>query len=485
MAISKILHMKESGVYLGRHLKTTIDYVMNPEKTQDGRLIGAVNCQPEFAFEQMRNTKRRFNKPDKRQGYHLIISFTENEVTPDMAFEIANKFTNEYLEKEYEAVFVVHDNTEHIHAHIVFNSVSFVDGRKYRYEKGDWEREIQPITNRLCREYGLSEIALEGEKEKNKSNHYKEWNENRDGKFVWSDMIKRDIDACILQSYDMENFLDMLKDKGYEIKIGKHLAVKPMGMKRYRRLDTLGAGYETEAIMKRIESENLKTYRQKESKSEAAIVKCYVKRYKRANMSGLQKKYYKRLYRLGLLKKRAYSQAWKYKEDIKRMDMLQQQYLFLSKHGIHSTEDLSVVVSNLTDKKKEAMREKRKVYRESARNEELFKIAEEMSKLVSAEEAYNLGDDFFIEEHKKWNELSELLKGQGYSYMEVEVLKSYYKEQKDATYNNVRKLSKELRLGERILGELNSDEFVYEFEREEHAKKEEIIRKRGNREHTI
>ena len=141
MAISKILNMKDCGGHFhGKHLKRSLDYVMNPEKTQDGRLVGAINCQVDSAFEQMKATKRKFGKVDKRQGYHIILSFKEDEVNPDMAFEITRRFVEEYLGKSYEAVYVVHDNTAHVHSHIVFNSVSFVDGKKYRYEKGDWAK---------------------------------------------------------------------------------------------------------------------------------------------------------------------------------------------------------------------------------------------------------------------------------------------------------------------------------------------------------
>lgn len=161
MAISKILYMKDCGNHFhGKHLKQSLDYVMNPEKTQNGRLIGGMNCQPDTAFRQMMDTKKAFGKVDKRQGYHLIISFKKGEVSPDTAYEITQRFVKEYLGRQYEAVYCVHDNTDHIHAHIIFNSVSFVDGRKYRYEKGDWERDIQPITNRLCEEYGLSTIDI-------------------------------------------------------------------------------------------------------------------------------------------------------------------------------------------------------------------------------------------------------------------------------------------------------------------------------------
>ena len=146
MAISKILHMKDSGnSFHARHLKRALDYVMNPEKTQGGRLVGAINCQTDMAFEQMMDTKKQFGKTDKRQGYHIILSFKEDEVEPDRAFEITQKFVAEYLGDAYEAVFVVHDNTDHVHSHIVFNSVSFVDGKKYRYEKPAWVEQVENL----------------------------------------------------------------------------------------------------------------------------------------------------------------------------------------------------------------------------------------------------------------------------------------------------------------------------------------------------
>lgn len=135
--------MKDSGnSFHARHLKRALDYVMNPEKTQRGRLVGAINCQADMAFEQMMDTKKQFGKTDKRQGYHIILSFKEDEVEPDRAFEITQKFVAEYLGDAYEAVFVVHDNTDHVHSHIVFNSVSFVDGKKYRYENANKESWI-------------------------------------------------------------------------------------------------------------------------------------------------------------------------------------------------------------------------------------------------------------------------------------------------------------------------------------------------------
>ena len=170
-------------------------------------------------------------------------------------------------------------------------------------KKGTRAKYIQPITNRLCQEYGLSIIDVDDEKKERQHESYKEWSEYREGNFVWSDMIKRDLDACILQAKDYEEFLELLSEKGYQIKQGKHLAIKPQGMTRFRRCKSLGDMYCEEAIRDRIVKEDIAFYKSKQDIPKVSIVKCRVKRYRRAGLSGLQKKHYAKLYRVGKLKK--------------------------------------------------------------------------------------------------------------------------------------------------------------------------------------
>lgn len=322
MAISKILYMKDSGKsYHGKSLKNAIEYITDADKTQGGKLVESLNCLVDNAFEQMKQTKQSFGKLDKRQGYHLILSFPVGEADANTAMEITRKFVKVYLGKEYEAIYSVHDNTDCVHSHIIFNSVSFMNGIKYRYEKGDWAKEIQPLMNRLCREYGLSELEFEHVTDKvEEQNH--EWSVRRDGKFVWGDMIKRDLDACIIQASSMDGFLELLQEKGYEIKnapgvgTGKYLAVKPPGMNRFKRCKTLGEQYSEEAIIERINFETVSTYTSSRASRSPRIVYCKGKRFRRAKLSGLQRKYYAKLYRTHRLKKKPYSQTWKYRDDI-------------------------------------------------------------------------------------------------------------------------------------------------------------------------
>lgn len=218
MAVTKVLNIGDCGTgYHGKHLKAAIDYIKASEKTDGGRLVGGINCQPDFAYDRMKSTKVKFGKTDKRQAYHFIISFEEGEVDDDTAFEITQRFAKEYIGNEYEVVFSVHNNTDHKHGHIIFNSVNMVNGKKYRYEKGDWAKYIQPLTNRLCEEYGLSTIDISADG-KGINERYKDWNPYRDGKFIWKDMVMRDVDSCIVQASTYDSFLGLMEEKGYTIK---------------------------------------------------------------------------------------------------------------------------------------------------------------------------------------------------------------------------------------------------------------------------
>lgn len=323
--------------------------------------------------------------------------------------------------------------------------------------KGDWAKYIQPITNRLCQEYGLSIIDVDDEKKERQHESYKEWSEYREGNFVWSDMIKRDLDACILQAKDYEEFLELLSEKGYQIKQGKHLAIKPQGMTRFRRCKSLGDMYCEEAIRDRIVKEDIAFYKSKQDIPKVSIVKCRVKRYRRAGLSGLQKKHYAKLYRVGKLKKRPYSQVWKYREDIRKMHKLQEQYLFLARHNIHSAEELVGTIASLTDKKKETSAEKSRIYKARERSMELFTAADEMENLKPAEQSYRLGDIFFEDEHRKWVALEQELQAQGYSLEEVQALRRHYKEEYSEVCAREKVVCRELNTGKAILNSMIPD----------------------------
>ena len=450
--------MKDCGKsYHGKHLRAALAYITVPEKTQQGRLVAGINCVPEFAFEQMKETKRKYGKLDKRQGYHLVLSFKENEVTPDTAMELTSRFVKEYLGSEYEAVYAVHDNTRHIHTHIVFNSVSFLTGKKYRYEKGDWAREIQPITNRLCQEYGLSTIEIEDDK-LNQDVEYRETRKEQAIQYVWNSAIRRDLDACIILSATYEELQRKLTERGYECKEGKYLAIRPPGMKRFRRTQRLGEDYTIERIQERIETETLRSVARAGQGHAPRIVGGSVRRHRRPKLTGLQKRYFARLYRIGKLKKRPYSQVWRYREDIRKMKKLQNQYLFLAREDITTVPELQNAVQTLTARQKEAAREKSRLGKQKHRFQELFELAAKMEELEAAVHSYERGDFFFTEEHQDYEACQKSLAEKGYTYEEIcAVRERIIREYAEAT-SRERQLYRELRTGTGLLKEMETED---------------------------
>lgn len=328
MAITKIMHMNsEKNRNPAQHLQNALEYIQNPDKTEKLFLVGSVNCLPETAFEQMLDTKKLFQKTNKRQGYHIVLSLKPGEGTPEIAFDMARRFTEEFLGDRYEAVYAVHIDKDHIHSHIVWNSVSLLDGRKYDYKKGDWKLIIQPITNKLCKEYGLS--IIEAEYVKNSQNlSRKEWQYEQ----TFKEMIHRDAMFCASYAGSMEHFLFLMQRLGYEFKPKEYLTVKMPGRKLYHRLDKMDEYFAEERFKYCFEytSMNIPYFH--------ATNPTWIKR---SNMSPYQKKFYGKMYRLRMIEqKRFYVKSAKYAKDLMLFHKLQEEYLFLANNNIRAIEDL-------------------------------------------------------------------------------------------------------------------------------------------------
>ncbi len=232
-------------------LETAIDYALNRDKTERTCFETAINCDRDTAYADMLDTKRRWGKAGrKRKGYHIIQSFAPGEVTPEQAHAVGVELARRLLSDRYEAIVATHLNKEHLHSHIVFNSVSFVDGRMYRDTKKDYYQGIRGTSDAICREYGLSIIDPES-----RGRQYGEWDAERKGKPTVRSLVRRDIDAVIARAYTMKNFWQELARMGYQVKRGpkvKHTAVKPPGSQRFIRLDSLGGGYTEADIQSRL-----------------------------------------------------------------------------------------------------------------------------------------------------------------------------------------------------------------------------------------
>ena len=381
----------------------------------------------------------------------------------------------EYLGQGYEAVLAVHDNTAHVHGHIIFNSVNYHNGRKYRYEKGDWAKKIQPVTNRLCEEYGLSTIEIEEHGRKHNEG-YKDWNEFRDGKFIWREMIQRDVDACIMQAESFGEFLNLMAEKEYDIKQNKYLAVKPKGMQRFCRCKSMGDNYTEERIRERIRLESLETYaKRRHGEGSHTIEPPKDEFLRRTKLTGIQKTYYAKICRLRHLERLPYSKAWEYREEIRRMQEVHEKYFFLVKNGIHSLTELMAVRDNLEEKVAECRKERRELYREKRQMEPLFSIADKMAELAPAEKSYQAGDDFFEKEHLRYQALEGQLRSEGYSMEETETLRKKYKDKGSGIYQRQREIRKRLKMSEEMIREF-TESLERARDRQEEKTKQETNR---------
>ena len=329
MAITKIMNIGAGKKgKITNHLKNALDYIMNEAKTESGVLVGGWNCVPNLAFEQMVGTKELYGKTGGRQGYHIVISCPPEEGTPEQVLELMKEFAQEFLGDDYEAVYSVHSDKEHCHGHLVFNSVNMNTGKKYEYKKGDWKYEIQPITNRFCEKLGLSIMPAEYSKDPVNMNR-KQWEKEQS----WSEFIEADVKYCRGVAEDYEHFLYLLEELGYEVKQGAHLAVKADKMRRFRRLDTISEEYS---------KENLENFFAKGSFSfETPRVLTPDVKYLLKPKNPYQQKFYAMLYRMRVVEKcRFQYKSARFKEDLERMHMLQEEYLFLRRKDINGVADI-------------------------------------------------------------------------------------------------------------------------------------------------
>uniref|UniRef100_UPI00402A95B0 relaxase/mobilization nuclease domain-containing protein n=1 Tax=[Lactobacillus] rogosae TaxID=706562 RepID=UPI00402A95B0 len=327
MAITKIQCLNEAHTgNPAAHLKNALSYIQNPEKTEENVLVGSINCLPDTAFEQMMDTKVTFGKTNKRQGYHIIISFAPGEATEEKALDIVARFAQEYLKDKYEAVYAVHNDKKHMHGHIVFNSVSFETGMKHECKKGEWKHRMQPITNRLCKEYGLSIVPAEYVKEpKNLSR--KEWECEQ----CFRKMILADAEFCQSQAGSFDHFIFLMKRIGYQFEYGKYLSVKVPGGKWYHELDKLD---------ERFSEEKFRFYLDMSFTRPGFVVGNTVAIHKRG-ITDFQMKYYRRIYQARMVEQRRFDKHSAYlAKELERMNQLQEQYLFLVNNNIKTVEGL-------------------------------------------------------------------------------------------------------------------------------------------------
>lgn len=248
MAITKLMNIKQGKMGGGKHLSNSIRYIMNPKKTEDGKWIGGnAGVTSDEVYQMMMDTKMDWDKLEGRQGYHFVISFKPGEATEEIAYQVLKEFCEEYLGDNYDYVFSIHNDHDHMHGHIVFNSVNRISGYKYRYENGDWEKKIQPITDKICERHGLPPLEFDPENRNGKS--YAQWEAEKNGKPNWKKIIRADIDYIISISSNETEFLRNMEKIGYHVRKGnseKHgiyYAFRASEQKRAWRSYKLGNNY--------------------------------------------------------------------------------------------------------------------------------------------------------------------------------------------------------------------------------------------------
>ncbi|RGD18467.1 endonuclease [Subdoligranulum sp. AM23-21AC] len=231
-------------------MSKAIAYILNPEKTDEKLLVSSYGCASETAAREFEWTRKiaeqKGMNPVRIIARHVIQSFEIGEVTPELAHEIGKQFADEILEGKYEYVLTTHIDKDHVHNHLIFNAVDFVDYHAYKSYKRIYY-DMREVSDRLCKENGLSVIPPS----QNKGMGYKEYTEAKRGT-SWKQKLKQTIDRLVITAKDYDDFLRLMQEAGYEIKTGKYISFRAEGQERFTRSKTIGENYTEERIKERI-----------------------------------------------------------------------------------------------------------------------------------------------------------------------------------------------------------------------------------------
>ena len=366
MAITKILNIKESeGRNPASHLKNALEYIQNPDKTEECVLVGGINCLPDTAFEQMEETKNIFHKTGKRQGYHVIISFSpEEKVTVEQAMYVLEHFAKDVLGDDYEAVYAVHTDREHMHGHLIWNSVSMTTGKKYNSPKSNWKNHLQPITNKYCDELGLS--IMPAEYSKNPQNISRDkWEKEMSMK----EIILRDAKMCAYAAGNVEHFKYLMKRLGYVFKKDAWMEVQAPGFRYYHKLAKLDEMFSEDMLRHYVDMPWM---------AKPYFYSSDIRELHRAKLSPFQKQFYAKLYRLRIVEqKRFVVGGAKYAEDLKRFHQLQDEYLLLVNNDIKSIVELVDFISEQEERIQQIEDRQHEIYQESSSRKRSIKNEEQ------------------------------------------------------------------------------------------------------------
>lgn len=455
MATTKLLRMKQtSKKNKSVHLKNSIFYICNPDKTDGGLYVGGnAGMQPKTIYQAMQRNKERWNKETGSQGFHYMLSFPPGcGVDEKLAYQIGEEFCQELLGDDFLYVIAVHNDKPHMHVHIVFDSVSRVDGHKFHSPKGDWEKRIQPISDRLCEKYHLPTLDYDPDGDR-KGKNYGDWKREKKSEagmdgcypedeekqmiYNWRDIIRDDIDEAISAASTYEEFLQYLQ-RDYEIRDKKYLSLRPLTQEAKEalklpgngavRTGRLGSGYGKEEIQARIKMNIFKPEIEKQYKTYGnriqirEVIRLKVTRPGGWKMSPLQKQFYRRWAFTCFIRRPGYPKNWKYKKDIIEVQKLSD--------GIKYMLDQDIDTSEALNKRKQFLQEEANVLKVNINmlGTQLHRPeTEEIRKAKEQELA--LYKDALRENIKEQEQINDIFRL--YYEMETEVMENKEKESRD------------------------------------------------------
>ena len=281
MAVTKIKAIRGT-------LSKALAYISNPDKTEDKLLISTYGCASETAAQEFEWTRRiaeqKGMKPVRIIARHVIQSFDVGEVTPELAHEIGKQFADEILGGKYEYVLTTHTDKNHVHNHLIFNAVDFIDHRAYKSYKKIYY-DMREVSDRLCKENGLSVIPPS----QNKGMGYKEYTEAKRGT-SWKQKLKQTIDRFVIVAKDYDEFLKLMQEAGYEIKTGKYISFRAEGQERFTRSKTIGENYTEERIRERIQGRNPRKLQRQSDRSSISLISRIQERITEVGSKGYEHK---------------------------------------------------------------------------------------------------------------------------------------------------------------------------------------------------
>ena len=355
-------------------LADVIQYAMDSGKTQKAddeqaeilrNFVSGINCHPATAREEMLAVKKRFGKETGTVAYHGYQSFAPGEATPEMAHEIGLKLAQRLWGEKYQVVVATHlDKESHLHNHFVVNTVSFKDGIKYHRTAKDYH-DMQVLSDELCREYRLSVIE---DPQYGRSKHYGEWRAEQEQRPTWRGLVRSDVDEAIRQSMTERQFYDALRKKGYEIKIGKDISVRPRGKERFVRLvRNFGEEYSIAGIRARILQQRRPERSLPVTPSKKQYRRCWGSFRKARKITGFRALYFHYCYLLGVFPKTKPQNLKRLhfllREDLIKLDAITKEVRLLAEHRIDTAEQLSSYKRDLESKIGALTSDRKQLYR--------------------------------------------------------------------------------------------------------------------------